>query len=231
VSWALHHGLIYDTNESVQLCYTRGTAIPLSLTLSSTDEQALALLSASTAPVVQLQCTLEYQPLSKQIRKRDRKGKSRADGHADRTVDPTVTALIAKDAGDANGAPQDGMLRMTRVVQCAVWWVDPQAKQDTGQCTLRGELHVSPRLKPELVVPDFKLCVSRRLVSVVYRNADEQLVLRCSPSLSRAGICPLRPAVNNREQRPAPPGRGRRGHSNTARQERDRADRSDAAKL
>jgi hypothetical protein len=208
VSWTLHPDLFYDTNERVQLCYTRGTPIPLSLTLSSTDEQALALLSASTAPIVQLQCTLEYQPLSKQTRKPDRKGKSRAEAHADRSVDPTVTVLTAKEAGDANGAAQDGMLRMTRVVQCAVWWVDPQAKQDNGQRILRGELHVSPRLKPALVVPDFRLCVSRRLVSVIYRDTNECVVLRCSPSLSRPRIRPLGPVINNREQYSAPSGRG-----------------------
>jgi hypothetical protein len=156
----------------MQLCYTRGTPISLSLTLRSTDEQALALLLASTAPVVQLLCTLEYQSLSKQSWKHDRKGKSRADAHADQILDPAVTALSAKEAGAANGAANEGMLRMTRVVQCAVWWADPHAKQDNGQRTLRGEVHVSPRLKPALVVPDFRLCVRQSLMSISYCEAN-----------------------------------------------------------
>jgi hypothetical protein len=155
----------------MQLCYTRGTPIPLSLTLRSTDEQALALLSASTAPVVHLLCTLEYQSLSKQTWKHDRKGKSRADAHADQILDPAVTALSAKEAGAAD----KGMLRMTRVVQSAVWWACPHDKQVDGQRTLRGELHVSPRLKPALVVPDFRLCVRRCRMSISYCDADESV--------------------------------------------------------
>jgi hypothetical protein len=177
------------------LCYTRGTPIPLSLTLNSTDEQALALLSAYTAPVVQLQCTLEYQPLSKQTRKPDRKGKSRADAHAD-----IVTTLSAKEAGDVSSAAQDGMLRMTRVVQSAVWWVDPHTKQDNGQRTLRGELHVSPRLKPALVVPDFRLRVCWYFAPVASRETDESTLsipLHFSPFMHRD--LPLPPS--HRQQR------------------------------
>jgi hypothetical protein len=199
VLWAFHLGCFYDTNEGMQLCYTRGTPIPLSLTLSSTDDQALALLSASTAPVVQLLCTVEYQPLSQQTWACDRKGKSRADAHVDTPLDPAVTTLSSNGVSDVHGTEKDGMLRMTRVVQSAVWWVCPHDRQDNGRRTLRGELHVSPQLKPALAVPDFRLCVRRRLVTVAYLEADVMCpVLRCSPSLPRAGIRPLRSAIGDR---------------------------------
>lgn len=44
------------------LCYTRGTAIPLTMTISSSDSQALDLLSSPIAPSVRLLRLAEFSP-------------------------------------------------------------------------------------------------------------------------------------------------------------------------
>ncbi|KAF7327972.1 hypothetical protein MKEN_00377400 [Mycena kentingensis (nom. inval.)] len=70
---AIVRGTIFKTRQAAMHCmlslanplsYTRGTVIPLRVTLESNDGQALDILSSPTAPVVTLRRSVRYQNLS-----------------------------------------------------------------------------------------------------------------------------------------------------------------------
>lgn len=73
-------------------------------------------------------------------------------------------------------------------MQSAVWWTPPREdgeQREDGKRTLFGEIHLSPKLKPMLVVPDFKLYVRRASPSSSLQVLKDPSVHGCSDEFPR----------------------------------------------
>jgi hypothetical protein len=154
------HGLnVVQLSLAKPLSYTRGSIIPLSLSIQCTDEQILDLLSAPDAAAVRLLCNIHYTS-----RKKDKQGANQP---------PTAV----------HGPADASYYAEFRIAQQAVWWV-PKEQPETGVRHLRGEIHIDPGLKPGLLTPEFRLFVSvcTRLVQF---SANECMCSTLSASLRR----------------------------------------------
>jgi hypothetical protein len=157
------------------LSYTRGSTIPLSLSIQCADEQILDLLSAPDAAAVRLLCNIHYTS-----RKKDKQG-----------ADQPPTAV--------HGPVDASYYAEFRIAQQAVWWV-PKEQPETGVRHLRGEIHIDPGLKPGLLTPEFRLfvSVSNRLVQLSVDGCVRSIL---SASLRRT--CRLSSSPGIRHERAA----------------------------
>ncbi|KAJ7364355.1 hypothetical protein DFH08DRAFT_682183 [Mycena albidolilacea] len=108
------------------LCYTRGSPIPCAMTMSSTDSQALDLLSAPRAIFVHLRRRLKpIQPASKR--------NGIFDANADLSADPAENIVAASWWPSLGGAPPDIVLGPS---------------QRLSRRRLDGEIQLPTSLKP-----------------------------------------------------------------------------------
>ncbi|KAI0701346.1 hypothetical protein BC835DRAFT_1411493 [Cytidiella melzeri] len=109
------------------LSYTRGSSIPLFLTIKCEDLQALAILSSSNAPVVRLRRTLmlDYEGTFSGVY--GSKGAFRS---------PSSKGLF--------GTGDDPV----SYLQLATWWRSPYGSSEGTTRVLQGEIHLSPGLNP-----------------------------------------------------------------------------------
>ena len=128
--------------RSRQLCYTRGTVIPLFLTLKCRDPQALDLFSACDAPIVRLRCSWSLGIASSPIQaySAGHKGMLRSAG--------------ARGMYEASGNTMAYM-------QLANWWRSPYDSEtvEGHTRTLQGEIHLSPTLSPPARLGKYQLSV------------------------------------------------------------------------
>jgi hypothetical protein len=133
-------GRIFDTRDLTISCtlslarplaYTRGSYIPVHLSIKCVDPQALDLLSMPAAPSVKLLELVE-----------------------------TRTTAPSGSAKDAKIKQRDGAAFVceSRVVRSAVWWADP-APAVEGSRRLFGEIHFGVEMTPPFDVPDARLYV------------------------------------------------------------------------
>jgi hypothetical protein len=164
------------------LSYTRGSVIPLSLSIQCADEQVLDLLSASSSSIVKLLCNLHYTSRVK--------GKQGADRPPTAVHGPIDASYYAE----------------FRAAQGAVWWVPGNQPSSGSTCHLRGEIHIEPGLKPGLLTPEFRLFVSRSARLLVARTlcpADAAFEVHCWSVCARRALFCSHPRVSARGRRPA----------------------------
>lgn len=153
-----------------QLSYTRGTIVPCSILISTSDTQALDLLATPSAIVLSLVCNMYARSAKHEKREANSKRPHR---------EPS-TFEIDK-----------------RHLQRAQWWPAPESHLD-GTRRLMGEIHVSPGLKPAMLTPEFKTYV-RRMVILPWVKANTNNILESSTQsaythLMRLDSCrPLEP--------------------------------------
>jgi hypothetical protein len=113
------------------LVYTRGSCIPVYLTMTSADAQALDLLGGPTEPVVKLLELVEVRKANKLI------------------------------GGDVTYVRRNGATysRGSRALASAVWWADPAPARE-GERRLFGEIHFGLETTPPFEIPDVRLYVS-----------------------------------------------------------------------
>jgi hypothetical protein len=137
-------GRLFDARDVSVTCtlslakplqYTRGSGIPVHLSLSSSDPQALDLLSKPDAPVVKLLAYLEV--------------KTAADKQA--LLGSVKEAKLVMRGNET-------LVLESRGVQSAVWWVDPAPTKE-GEKKLFGEIHIGLGTTPPFDVPDARLRV------------------------------------------------------------------------
>ncbi|KAI0087350.1 hypothetical protein BDY19DRAFT_995046 [Irpex rosettiformis] len=122
------------------LCYTRGTVIPLFLTLRCSDSQALDILSSSDAPVVRLRRSLSLG-----------------------IANSPIQAYGAGHKGMLRTAGSRGMYETsgdtTSYMQLANWWRSPYDSEglERNMCALQGEIHLSPALSPPAQLGKYQL--------------------------------------------------------------------------
>jgi hypothetical protein len=177
------HGLnVVQLSLAKPLSYTRGSIIPLSLSIQCADEQVLDLLSASSSPNVKLLCNLHYTSRVK--------GKQGADRPPTAVHGPIDASYYAE----------------FRATQGAVWW-KPGSQPSSGSARhLRGEIHIAPGLKPGLLTPEFRLFVShsaRLLVARTLCPADAAFAVHCWPVCARCAFFRSHPRASTRGRRPA----------------------------
>ncbi len=127
-----------------QLSYTRGTVIPLFLTLKSSDLQALDVFSSCDAPVVRLRRNLTLGITNSPVQ-------AYGTGHKG-----MIRSAGTRGTYEASG---DGMSYM----QLAVWWRSPYDSESTegNVRALQGEIHLSPVLSPPAHLGKYQLEVKR----------------------------------------------------------------------
>ncbi|KAI4520042.1 hypothetical protein K525DRAFT_204668 [Schizophyllum commune Loenen D] len=114
--------------EPIVLAYTRGSIIPLALTLESHDAAALDLLSAPTAPVARLRRRLRYKAdIGKVDEEEEEEG-------ADSRGRQTTTTTPWQDS--------------TTVYDLASWWPCGGAQRHTYRRCMDGEIHLKEDLRP-----------------------------------------------------------------------------------
>jgi hypothetical protein len=124
-----------SSRYSSKLCYTRGTHIPLWLAITSSDLQALDLLSAPTAPVVKLFALMNSRPKCE-----------------------------AEEAKGADLSSKQ-LYTDTRILQTARWLPTAldnalRDQSDSGNTrTLVGEIHLAENNCPGFKLEDLKLWV------------------------------------------------------------------------
>jgi hypothetical protein len=137
-------GRLFDTREvnlsctlslARPLAYTRGSCIPVHLSIACTDPQGLDLLSIPTAPCVKLLELVE----------------TRTTAH----IQPGGSAKDAKITHRGGST----FVCESRVIRNAVWWVDP-APVTEGCRKLFGEIHFGFETTPPFDIPDARLYVS-----------------------------------------------------------------------
>ncbi|KAL1678372.1 hypothetical protein EV122DRAFT_290435 [Schizophyllum commune] len=120
-----------------QLAYTRGSIIPLALTLESHDAAALDLLSAPTAPVARLRRRLRYKADIGKVDEEDEEegADSRGQtGRGSRQGRQTTTTTPWTES--------------TTVYDLASWWPREGAQRHTYRRCMDGEIHLKEDLRP-----------------------------------------------------------------------------------
>lgn len=125
-----------------QLSYTRGTVIPLHLTVRSSDTHALDLLSSPTAPVVRLRRVTR--------------------NHYDDGGPGITDASAGKEhkLADLKSLPTPMFQDLVGYVNSATWWSTPSSSDDAGTRTLQGEVHLPPNLRSNVYLGLFRYFVS-----------------------------------------------------------------------
>lgn len=132
-----------------QLSYTRGTVIPLVLTLASPDAQALGLLAAPSIPDVRLLRHVSH----------------------DRAAAAKAKAARLDAAGNCRGVrggslPGVDFKVSTKFIESAVFWPSAEGAQDNlehGRQRLDGEIRLPSDLKPSCAIAQFELWVRASL--------------------------------------------------------------------
>jgi hypothetical protein len=130
------------------LAYTRGSCIPIHLSISTSDSQALDLLSSPIAPVVLVLAYLEANLESTSVKR-------------------LVGTSKLTQQGD------DTLFLESRIVQSAVWWPDsafvPAEKRERR---LFGEIHLSSGITPPFDITDGRLRVGALPLSGALYSPD-----------------------------------------------------------
>ncbi|GJE98115.1 hypothetical protein PsYK624_143370 [Phanerochaete sordida] len=115
----------YSLAMAKPLSYTRGSVIPLHLTVSCTDEQMLQTLSSPEAVNVYLfrTCKSGYD-----------------------VIGGDFPAGFGSHLPLAQVPPTRQRRYVNQQVQKPVWWAAPSVSEDATKCALEGEIHLSPRL-------------------------------------------------------------------------------------
>ncbi|KAL1664266.1 hypothetical protein GGF50DRAFT_127345 [Schizophyllum commune] len=132
----------YEAEVTCCLAYTRGSIIPLALTLESHDAAALDLLSAPTAPVARLRRRLRYKADIGKVDEEDEEegADSRGQpGRGSRQGRQTTTTTPWQDS--------------TTVYDLASWWPREGAQRHTYRRCMDGEIHLKDDLRPIVLFP------------------------------------------------------------------------------
>jgi len=122
----------------IQLFYTRGTPIPMTLTISSSDAQALDLLSSPRSISVYLRRRVRSSSMSSYIPNQS----------------PSMRRVPTNNRTEIGG-----MRDYDDIIDQAVWWASSEGPTpgQTRTRSLNGEIHLPASLKPSCLIGHFSI--------------------------------------------------------------------------